>query len=411
MAGNIPGIFNTTGINSTPNLAALSFDRMITRLMPNGTAPLFALTSYLTSETAVQIEHGYYAKTALFPYFVVTAAASATATELQVDSTENLVESMIFQINNTTKENVLIEQVIGETTVRVRRAVGGTASAVADNMPAYMVGNAHEEASLRPTALNQTPKRITNLTQIFRNTWALSGSAQATQVIAGDTTTAESKQDCAALHAQSIEAGLIFGRKYQGVRKGQPFRTMDGVISIISDLDNYPSSYSQPNVWNAGATTNFTQLEGFLDPVFNQTTDPKVANERILFVGGTARKVINNIGRLNSTYFIENGETSFGLQFSTFKTSRGTFRMIEHPLFNSNAIWNSSALCLDLSSFKMAYLNGRKTQNKEFNTEGQSAQDFGVDAVGGTLTTECTALVKNPPANAFITNLTAGAVG
>jgi hypothetical protein len=63
------------------------------------------------------------------------------------------------------------------------------------------------------------------------------------------------------------------------------------------------------NVFTAGGTTNWTQLEGFLDPVFNQTTDPKVANERVLFVGGKA-KVMTAIGRLNSTYMIADGQTS-----------------------------------------------------------------------------------------------------
>lgn len=405
----IQGIFNTKGLASTQNLTALSFDRMITRLMPNGTAPLFALTSYLNSETAVQVEHGYFAKSALFPYVVFNGAALNTATELTVDSTDTIVEGMVLQINNTTNENILVEAVISDTVIRVRRGLGGTAAAIVDDSAAYMVGNAYEEASIRPVALNITPVRVTNLTQIFRNTWALSDTARATSVIAGDTPTSESKQDCAALHAQSIEAALFFSKKYQGVRKGQPFRTMDGLISIVSDINNYPPSYSVPNVWNASSTTNYTQLEGFLDPVFNQTTDPKVANERVLFVGGQARKVINNIGRLNSTYFIENGETEFGLQFATFKTARGTFRMIEHPLFNSNDVWSKMAVCVDLSSFKLAYLNGRKTQNKEFNTNGETAQDFGIDAIGGTLTTEVTATVKNPPANAIITNLTAAA--
>ncbi len=408
----IQGIFNTTGLATTQNLTALSFDKMITRLMPNGTAPLFALTSYLNSETAVAVEHGYFAKSALFPFCIVTAAVNNSVTTLTVDSTENLVEGMVLQVNNTANENVLIESVLSDTSIQVRRAYGGTAAAISGTTtPAFMVGNSYEEASIRPVALNITPKRITNLTQIFRNSWAISDTVRATLTIAGDTTTSESKQDCAALHAQSIEAALFFGKKYSGVRKGQPIRTMDGLISIVSDINNYPTSYTVPNVYAAASTTNYTQLEGFLDPSFNQTTDPKVANERVLFVGGVARKVINNIGRLNSTYFIENGETEFGLQFATFKTSRGTFRMIEHPLFNSNNVWNKMAVSVDLSSFKMAYLNGRKTQNKEFNGDGNTAQDFGIDAVGGTLTTECTALVKNPPANAIITGLTAAAVG
>ena len=407
----VQGIFNSTGLGTTQNLAKLSFASMITRLMPNGTAPLFALTSYLPAETAVQTEHGYFAKSALFPYIVLDGGVDNAATEWTVDSTENIVPGMILQVNNVNRENVLVEAVISNTVVRVRRAVGGTAAAALTDVAAFMVGNAYEEASTRPIALNLTPRRITNLTQIFRNTWAISDTVRATEVIAGDTTEAESKQDCAALHAQAIESALFFSKKYSSVRNGQPFRTMDGLISIISNLANYPDSYTVPNVWNAGATTNFTQLEGFLDPMFNQTTDPKVANERVLFVGGKARTVINNIGRLNGTYFIENGATEFGLQFGRFKTSRGTFNMIEHPLFNSNPAWSSMAIAVDLSSMRLAYLNGRKTQNKEFNKDGQTAQDFGIDAVGGTLTSELTLLVKNPPANAIVMGLTAAAAG
>lgn len=406
---SVQGIFNTTGLKTTQDLTKLSFSQMITRLMPNGTAPLFAMTSYLPDETAVQTEHGYFAKTALFPYVVLSAGVSATDTDWPVDSTENVVPGMIFQVNNTNRENILVEAVLSNTSMRVRRAVGGSAASALADVAAYMVGNAYEEASIRPIPLNITPRRITNLTQIFRNSWAISDTVRATQVIAGDTTEAESRQDCAAMHAQSIEAALFWGKKYSGIRNGQPFRTMDGLINIVSDIANYPDSYTVPNVWNAGATTNYTQLEGFLDPVFNQTTDPKVANERVMFVGGKARTIINNIGRFSGNYEIMNGETTFGLQFGSFKTSRGTFKMIEHPLFNSNPVWSATAVVVDLSSIRLAYLNGRKTQNKEFNSEGKTAQDFGVDAVGGTLTTEMTLLVKNPPANAIITGFTAAA--
>ena len=84
--------------------------------------------------------------------------------------------------------------------------------------------------------------------------------------------------------------------------------------------------------------------------------------------------------------------------------------MIEHPLFNSNATWSKMAIAVDLSTFNLAYLGDRKTQNKEFNADAD-ANDNGIDAVGGTLTTELTTVVKNPPANAIITNFTAAAQG
>jgi hypothetical protein len=65
---------------------------------------------------------------------------------------------------------------------------------------------------------------------------------------------------------------------------------------------------------------------------------------------------------------------------------------------------------VDLSSFNLAYLGDRKTQNKEFNMDND-AVDNGIDAVGGTLTTELTTEIKNPPAYGIMSNLTAGATG
>jgi len=391
------GMFNTG--NFTTDLAKKSFAGMITRLMPNGSAPLFGLTSMLASETAVAVEHGYFSKTMLFPELQLNGAiADGTTNVFTVDSTANVLPGMIMRAN-TTGENILINQVVSSTQVQVTRGVGVTAAAaIADNVMLYQVGNAFEEGSDRPTSLNITPVRITNLTQIFRNTWALTDTARATQVIAGETTVAESKQDCAAFHAADIEKALFFGQKSQGTRNGKPFRTMDGLISIVEQYT------AQDNVHTAAATTNYTQLETLLDPVFNQATDPKVANERIMFVGGAAKVVLNNIGRLNGTYQMVDGQTSWGLQFTTFKTARGTFRVIEHPLFNTNSDWSQMAVGIDLSTFNVAYLGDRKTRSEEEFGEG-------VDAIGGSLTTEMTCLVKNPPANVVIYGLTAAAAG
>lgn len=404
------GIFNSNMV--TQDLAAKSFAGMLTRLFPNGNSPLFALTSMLTSETALQAEHGFFTKTMIFPQMTLSAAGQASGdTVFTVLSTSNIIAGMVMRAD-ATGENVLINGVVSPVQVSVQRGLGGTpAGAITASTNLYQVGSAFEEASLRPNALAINPVRVTNLTQIFRNTWAISDSARATQVIAGDTNVAENRQDCAAFHAVDIEKALFFGQKFSGTRNGQPFRTMDGIYSIVSNLAYYPPSYATPNITIAGGTTNYTQFEAAFDPAFNQATDPKVANERVLFVGGVAKKVINNIGRLNGTYFMVTGETTWGLQFDTIKIARGTFRVIEHPLFNTNASWAKYAIAVDLSSFALAYLGDRKTQNKEFNMGGQSVADNGIDAVGGTLTTELTTVIKNPPAYSIMTNLTAGAVG
>lgn len=402
------GTFTTAQL--TTDIAAKSFAGMITRLMPNGSAPLFGMTAMLPTETAVQVEHGFFTKTMLFPQVTTSASALLSDTTLTVASTANILPGMILQVSST-NENVIVNAVSSATQFTVSRGVGTVAAAaIGSGVALNQIGNAYEEGSIRPNSLIINPVRVTNFTQIFRNTWAITDTIRATLTIAGESNEAESRQDCAAFHAADIEKALFFGQKSQGTRNGQPFRTMDGLINIVNNLTYYPASYAAPNVSTAAATTNYTQLETMLDPMFNQTTDPKVANERVLFVGGQAKRVINKIGQLNGTYMMVDGATSYGLQFTTFKTSRGTFRLIEHPLFNTNSTWSKMAVGVDLSTFRVAYLGDRKTQNKEFNKNGD-VSDNGIDAVGGTLTTEMTCVVKNPPANSVVYNLTAGAQG
>lgn len=405
----VTGLFSTATIPQ--DLTRLSFSQMITRLMPNGQAPLFGLTSMLSSETAVQPEHGFFTKTMVFPAFTLSSAGQTAAdTTFSGVSTSQLIPGMVMRVD-TTGENILVNSILSPTQITVQRAVGSTsAQAIGASVSLYQVGTAFEEGSLRPNAAAIVPARVTNLTQIFRDTWALTDTARATMVIAGETNIAENRQDCAAFHAASIERALFFGQKFAGVRNGQPFRTMDGIYPIVSNLAYYPSSYIAANVTVAGATTNYTQFEAAFDPCFNQATDPTTSNERVLFVGGTAKKVINNIGRLNGTYYMVDGQTTYGLQFTTIKIARGTFRIIEHPQFNSNASWSKLAVCVDMSSFNLAYLGDRKTQSREFGMSGE-ATDNGLDAVGGTLTTELTTVIKNPPAFGIMSNMTAGAAG
>lgn len=409
MAG-VTGIFNST--NLAQDLAKKSFAGLITHLAPAGNSPLFGMTSMMKTETATQIEHGFFSKTMLFPSVTLTAAvADGVNTTFTVANTTNILPGMLLRAD-TTGEQVIVNSILSPTSIQVTRGVGVIAAAAIGNaVNLWMVGNAYEESSLRPQALTITAVRNTNFTQIFRNTWAISDTLRQTMVIAGDTNIAESRQDCATFHAADIEKALIWGQKSQGSRNGQPFRTMNGLIQEVA-------TNAAGNIATAAATTNYTQLEAMLDPIWNQVTDYSSSNERVLFVGGVARRVLNAIGRLNGTYYISDGQTSYGLQFNTIKLARGTLRMIEHPLFNaygSTSTWAKMALAVDLPTFNLAYLGDRKTQHRLFNSamekaEG-TAQDNGIDAVGGTLTTEVTALVKNPQANAVIYGLTAGAAG
>jgi hypothetical protein len=247
-----------------------------------------------------------------------------------------------------------------------------------------------------------TPARVINFTQIFRNSWAIARTLGVIQAIVGNGNVAESRQDCALLHAADIERALIFGQKSSSTVNSQYMTTMDGVVETTRRLG--PAG----NTSTASSTTTYTQLEGFLNGGFDTITDQRNGNDRVAFVGGGARTVINNIGRLYGTYQLVESATSFGLQFSTFRTSRGTFRMIEHPMLNSNTDWKKMMLTVDLPSIKLAYLPDSKQINQEYGPKGDIA-DSGQDSIGGTLTSELTVEITNPSANCVVYGLTAAA--
>lgn len=397
------------GLLSTANLptdlAKKSFSAMITRLMPNGSAPLFGLTALLKDETASNIEHGYFSKTMIFPFVTLSAAvADGAATTFAVTSNTDIVVGDLLRAD-TTGEIVLVTSVPTATSVVVQRGVGTVAAAaIASGVSLYTVGNAFEQASLRPSAVSIIAERYVNNTQIFRNSWAVSKTLATMPMIAGDGMVAESRQDCGTLHALAIEKALFFGQKFMGTRNGQPFHTMEGIIARVT-------AAASSNITTLGATTNWTQLEAALDPTLRVVTDPKTGNIRTMFVGGTAKRVVSNIARLNSTYMIETGITSWGLQIDTIRTPRGVFEMIEHPLFNAYgtaSTWAKMAVIVDMNAFSLAYL--RRTENTEYNARGAEV-DNGIDAQGGTLTTELTCLIKNPAAFGILYNFTAAAQG
>ena len=352
------GAYNTAAL--AQDLAEKSFSSSIMRLMPNGQAPLFGMTSMLKDELARQIEHGYFSKTMLFPSMVTNGSTAVGATTITVVSTANIIPGMIMRADST-NENMLVIGVISPTSVSVQRAVGTVTPATINTATSlWMVGNAYEEASLRPQSLIILPQRIINYTQIFRNSWAVSETTRATFLIAGDTAVAESQRDCGAFHAGDIEKAFFFGQMFMGSRNNQPFHTMDGLVSATTQR-------ASGNVTTLGSTTSYTQLEAALDPCFNVATDPSGPSERLLFVGGFARRVLHQIFRANGTYFIEDGQTSWGLQFDSFKIPRGRFRIIEHPLFNAygqSSTWAKMAIAVDLNTFNKAYMSGRQTQNR-----------------------------------------------
>jgi hypothetical protein len=387
---------------ATPDYLSKSFAGQLIRYSPNGMAPLFALTSVFNSGNAKSVEHGYFSKTMVFPQTAADGAnADIASTSITVESTAHfIVGDMVM--NWRTAEVMRVTDITSATVLGVARGYTATGVGVAINNEdaLYVIGNAFEQGSYRPVSRLLAVARIMNNTQIFRNTWALPHTLAVIKPIVGGDNVAESRIDCGMFHSSAIENSIIWGQKTASINNNHYMTTMDGIWNTLRTL--VPA-----NVDAAGATTDYGELSAMLNPAFDTITDGRSSSERVLYVGGTARVVINDIGRKSGQYQIVDGQTNFGLQFQTFQTARGTFRMIEHPMLNTNPDWAKIAIALDLPSLRLMYLEGRRTMNQEFNLQGVPV-DNGIDAVGGTLTTELTMEITNPSANIMITGLTAG---
>lgn len=402
------GVFNTT--QNPTELNKRSFAQQLVRRFPNGSAPLWGLTSMVKSgrKTAVSSTHGYFSKTMEFLQLTFATSPGVTQaagiTTLVTDSTVGIVPNQVFY-NPTTQELIRVVSVTNATTLEVIRGAGRIA---ADDILAadvlLNVGTAHAEGSARPTERRLKSVYVQNFTQIFRNAWAVTDTARASLAELGKyNNVAENKQDCMLFHSVDMETALIWGQPKMDTTGAQPMHMTQGIIDSIAQ-------YAPANIIPAGATTNWGQLVDMFEVAYQTSTSASDATMRVGLCGNEAIKVINEIGRKTGQINMTFKETSFGMAFTQFKFHKGTVNFIEHPLFNGlGAQVSNSLLLVDIPAVSLAYMQGRDAHPENYGVGGTNQQGAGIDAVGGSVTSEFAVENLNPMGCAYITGLTAGA--
>ena len=391
------GVFNASTGNPA-ELNARSFAGTILRRFPNGSAPIFGLTSMSGRSRAKSATHGYFSKTMLF-VTLVSAAALVGATTLVVGSTVGVTAGMVLH-NPRTQENVRVTAVVNATDLTITRAFGRVAAAAINLSDAWIqVGTAFEEGSNRPTARRMSTVYVANYTQIFRNAWALTDTARASVAEMGYSNIAESRQDCMSFHSVDIESALIWGQAKMDTTGATPIHSTQGILDAIEQ-------YAPANSNTAAATTSYSQLVTLVEPAFTSSANVGNPKGRVLVGDNTAIKVITDIGRKSGQVQIMQNETQFGMKYTSFSMYQGTLDLVIHPLLNG-LDREGMALILDMPAIKLAYMDGRDTKPEDYNTGGKIVES-GVDAVGGSLTTELAVELINPYACAVIYGLTAG---
>lgn len=402
--GFYSSVFNTT-INPT-ELNKRSFAATLLRLYPDGAAPIFALTGMLGRSKAVSSTHGYFTKTLAFAYVTINQTSGSTNgynpsnTTFEVADSTSVIAGMVLY-NPTTKENMRISSVTDATHIVVTRAFGRVAAAaISGTQKLVAIGSAYAEGSARPTARGLTTVYVANYTQIFRNAWALTGSARASATEMGFTNIQESRKDCAMLHSVEIESALIFGQPKMDTSGSQPLHATQGIVDATEQ-------YASGNIHTASATTSLSTMIGYLEGAWTYSHDLGDSKQRVAYCGATAMKVFNEIARKNGTVQILPQQNTFGFRFTKFDFYKGAINLVEHPLLNGIQSMGGMCLGVDMPAIKLAYMDGRDTRPEEYGGTGNNNAN-GVDAEGGSLTTEFAMEDLNPNGNFVIYGMTAG---
>lgn len=373
------------------------FASAMLQINPTGTALMLALSAGMSKSPAADTIFNWYEDTHQAGRTAIVSGG--TTTTVVVADGSMYVPGQVLLVEQTGE--VMYVTATSTNTLTVVRGIGGTTvTSVNNTMFTQNIGNAHEEASERPTAVTQQGTARSNLTQIFRNTWAVSGTTKAVKYRTG-AKVAKNKADCALYHAEDMERAFLFGRKHLGTLNSKPFRLTDG---IESQLEQYSGIVEAANTGGAG-NLSWVAFEDFLRRVFSKNVKG-MPNERIAIGGDISVQALNSMARKDGTYNIEQGETKLGIKVTELVTAFGTVKLMTHPLLNENPVWAKKLFVLHPGAIRKRVL--RETQDEGYDTNGNRID--GRDADEGIMTTELGFELGAAQTMGELTNVTTGVV-
>jgi hypothetical protein len=287
--------------------------------------------------------------------------------------------------NARTGENVIVTAITDADTVAISRAFGTTAAAAmvgGDGL--FIIGNANEENGAARNVNTTRSTGITNYTQIFKTTLAVSGTEDAAKLYGGrDLPYLRSKK--ATEHALDIERAYWFGQKKMDTSgtQGHPRRATGGVLEFIEAGNSY--------IQNQGGPLTAPDLNTFLREAFTYGNDSKM-----LFAGGILLQAINEIAR--GQIFTNVGDTQYGVKISKWMTAFGDVNVVHNPLFVED--YAGYGFLLDMECFRYRYMDGRNTKLMT------NIQAPDVDGVVDQYLTECGLERKQAPRHGLLKGVT-----
>lgn len=364
----IPGIFSSQGGINAERLD--SFNSKLFRSQLAGTAPIFSLSSGATQFQLTSKIHYWFMKQPYSSKLIASAAANNSATSITVDKGA-VVEPSSVIMNTKTNEYMFVSAVSGNTLTVVRGFAESTAAAVTQNDELLYLGTAKKEGSLAPNPKYRRGVPRMNYSQIFRNGWGTTRTAEHIKFITGNKAT-ENKEDAVSMHAQDIEMALLLGRKsLNQVDGSEVLSTMDGLTSIVKN-----------NTALAAAAT-LDSIQEWMYSNF-ETCPEGVPNERVVMTSLNVLYILNKLIReAGSSYYpIGTATKVYGLDVYALQLpGMQEVKILAHPLFSQTESLSKSMLIYHPGLIKIGYMT---------DAEIKDATPVGMDGQANVITSELT---------------------
>ena len=369
-----------------------NFRELILFLNPNGDTPLTAIMSKIGKQSVndpefawweetqtigrIQLNDGTDMSTADTVFVVDNGLKGFTAQDLKPG--DLLVVEEGAQAVAYTWEIVEVSVITSATQfTALRGRAGTTAAIITDDTFMTLIGSAYEEGTAKAAANTRNPTKKFNYTQIFKDTYSITGTADKTFARTGNARTNDKKRKMFR-HSTNMEMAWIFGSRAEITGAGgKPQRYTGGLLFFLG-------ADSRADV--ATAMVGAFGINDFFDvsaDVFDYTGDGTTGgDERFCLIGNNAATALSKAAAAAGTVNFGEIVKVYGMNLTRLVTPQGTFFFKTHPLMNVHPTYTGSCFIVDPPGLKYRPLDGRDTKFED------NIQTPGDDSIDGQWKTE-----------------------
>jgi hypothetical protein len=353
-----------------------TFREMILFRQPNGTAPIFALSSRANGrkKPTRDPEFSWWDEPNDIYRLQVNGALLATDTTITVDTADpdatsagksrvygkatNLKAGDLLFVEPASDTATFNQEVVEVTNVLsdtqftvIRGASGTTAASIANDLWLTKIGSSYAEGTGAPPAVSRNPVKYTNFTQIFKDTYELTGTADETETRTGSAWSNDKKRKQFD-HASAIEWAILFGRKSETTgENGKPKRTMSGLRDFMGNITVFGGPVTVSSFYDA------------VGPIFDWETGG--GDTRVGFFGHQALMELQKVFNADSKTQRDLGPkmTVYGMNLTEFIMPHGRLLIRTHPLLSRHGMYKKSGFIVDFDSFAWVPMRNRDTRN------------------------------------------------